>query len=61
MYRFFFIAKNNIKKQKNDMITFFLMTMITAFLLFISLSYMVDIGGVIDQVYSDIHRIKQSL
>ena len=55
MYRFFFIAKNNIKKQKNDMITFFLMTMITAFLLFISLSYMVDIGGVIDQVYSDIH------
>lgn len=55
MYRFFFIAKNNIKKQKNDMITFFLMTMITSLLLFLSLSYMVDIGGVIDNVHEKIN------
>ena len=55
MYRYFFIAKNNIKKQKNDMITFLLMTMITSFLLFISLSFMVDISGVIDKVYDKTH------
>ena len=55
VYRYFFIAKNNIKKQKNDMITFFLMTLITSFLIFISLSFMVDIGGVIDRVHENIH------
>ncbi|MCR5093870.1 MAG: ABC transporter permease [Lachnospiraceae bacterium] len=55
MYRLFFIAKNNIKKQKKDMITFFIMTMITSFLVFLSLSYMTDIGGVIDHVYDKVH------
>ncbi|MBR5115835.1 MAG: ABC transporter permease [Lachnospiraceae bacterium] len=55
MYRYFFIAKNNIKKQKKDMITFFLMIMITSFLLFLSLSYITDIGGVIDRVHEKVH------
>ncbi|MCR5503456.1 MAG: hypothetical protein K6F53_10640, partial [Lachnospiraceae bacterium] len=55
MYRYFFIAKNNIRKQKSDMITFLLMTMITAFLLFISISYMTGIGDVIDSVYKKIN------
>ena len=57
MYRFFFIAKNNIKKQKNDMITFFLMSLITGFLLFVSVSYMADISGVIDAVHEKIHGL----
>ena len=52
MYRYFFIAKNNIRKQKNDMITFFLMTLITSFLIFLSMSFMVDIGKVIDRVHA---------
>ena len=26
MYKLFFIAKNNMKKQKGDMITFFILT-----------------------------------
>ena len=41
MYRYFFIAKNNMKKQKGDMITFFLMTFISAFLLFVTLNLLV--------------------
>ena len=51
MYRYFFIAKNNIKKQKNDMITFFVMILISTMLLFISLSFMAGIGNVIDEVH----------
>ncbi|MCR4989654.1 MAG: FtsX-like permease family protein [Lachnospiraceae bacterium] len=57
MYRYFFIAKNNIKKQKNDMITFFFMSLITGFLLFVSLSYMTGISGVIDAVYEKNHGL----
>ena len=57
MYRYFFIAKNNIKKQKNDMITFFLMSLITGFLLFVSVSYMTGISGVIDAVYEKNHGL----
>ncbi|MBO4901045.1 MAG: FtsX-like permease family protein [Lachnospiraceae bacterium] len=37
------------------MITFFCMTLITAFLLFISLSFMVDISKVLDKVYDNTH------
>ncbi len=38
MYKIFMIAKNNLKKQRGDMITFFLLTMIAAFLIFDSVS-----------------------
>lgn len=41
MYRYFFIAKNNMKKQKGDMITFFIMTFISAFLLFTCLNLLI--------------------
>ena len=34
MYKLFFIAKNNMKKQKGDMITFFILTFIAALLIF---------------------------
>ena len=51
MYRYLFIAKNNIRKQKSDMITFFLMIMISACLLFISFSFMGGIGHVLDTVH----------
>ncbi len=48
MYRFFFIAKNNIKKQKSDMITFFILSSLSALFIFISASFLVDTGNVID-------------
>lgn len=38
MYRYFFIAKNNMKKQKGDMITFFVMTFMASLMLFICLN-----------------------
>ena len=48
MYRFFFMAKNNIKKQKGDMFTFFILTLIASALIFISASFLVGTGRVVD-------------
>ena len=48
MYRYFFMAKNNIKKQKGDMITFFILTLVATALIFISASFMVGTGRVVD-------------
>ena len=48
MYRYFFIAKNNIKKQKSDMITFFILAMFAALLIYISVSFMLGAGRVYD-------------
>ncbi|MBP5608747.1 MAG: hypothetical protein J6X66_10845, partial [Lachnospiraceae bacterium] len=55
MFRYLFIAKNNIKKQKKDMITFLLMTLIASFLIFISLSFLLGTGSVLDTVYEQIN------
>ena len=38
MYKLFFIAKNNIRKQKGEMVTFAVLTCLTALLLFIGMS-----------------------
>jgi ABC-type antimicrobial peptide transport system permease subunit len=51
MYRFFFIAKNNMKKQKSDMKTFFVMILLSAMLIFISMSFISGIPNVIDSVH----------
>ena len=48
MYRYFFIAKNNMKKQKGDMITFFIMTFLAAFMLFVCLNLLTGTFRVID-------------
>ncbi len=48
MYRFFFIAKKNIRKQKSDMITFFILSALASLLIFISVSFLVGTGRVID-------------
>ena len=42
------MAKNNIKKQKGDMITFFVLTFIASMLIFISASFLVGTGKVVD-------------
>ncbi|MCR5251677.1 MAG: ABC transporter permease [Lachnospiraceae bacterium] len=55
MYRYLFIAANNIKKQKKDMITFLLMTLIASFLLFVSLSFLLGTNSVMDTVYEQIN------
>ena len=56
MFRYLFIARNNIKKQKKDMITFLLMTLIASFLIFISLSFLLGTGSVLDTVYIELAR-----
>ncbi|MBP5607465.1 MAG: ABC transporter permease [Lachnospiraceae bacterium] len=48
MYRLFFIAKNNMKKQKGDMITFFILTFLAAFLIFDCASAILGLGNVMD-------------
>ncbi|MBR5421933.1 MAG: ABC transporter permease [Lachnospiraceae bacterium] len=48
MYKLFFIAKNNMKKQKGDMITFFVLTFIAAFLIFDCAMVLMDMGKVLD-------------
>ncbi|MCR4749837.1 MAG: FtsX-like permease family protein [Lachnospiraceae bacterium] len=48
VYRYFFIAKNNIKKQKSDMITFFILSALASLFIFISLSFMTGAGKVVD-------------
>ncbi|MBP5653203.1 MAG: ABC transporter permease [Lachnospiraceae bacterium] len=55
MYRLFFIAKNNIKRQKGDMITFFIMTFITAFLIFDCASAFFGLGRVLDDRHKAIN------
>ena len=51
MYRFFFIAKNNMKKQKKDMITFFTMTLISAYMIFLCLTMLLETGKIIDTLH----------
>ena len=53
MYRFFFIAKNNMKKQKKDMITIFVMTFISAILLFICLSMLFETSRILDTLHEE--------
>ncbi|MBR4760748.1 MAG: ABC transporter permease [Lachnospiraceae bacterium] len=48
MYNLFVIAKNNIKKQKGDMITFFILTFISALLIFDAVSALLGMGKVLD-------------
>lgn len=55
MYRYLFIAKNNMRKQKGDMITFFFLTAIASLLIFISLSFLAGTGNVIDTVKDKIN------
>ena len=55
MYRYFFMAKNNIKKQKGDMITFFILTLVATALIFISASFMIGTGRVVDTNMKEIN------
>ena len=55
MYRLFVIAKNNMKKQKGDMFTFFILTFLTAFLIFDSASAMLGLGRILEDRFQEIN------
>ncbi len=55
MYRLFVIAKNNMKKQKGDMITFLILTFLAALMLFDCISSMTGIGKVLDAKFEEIN------
>ena len=55
MYKLFFIAKNNIKKQKGEMITFTVLTFFAALFIFISVSMLSGSGRIADRVYDKIN------
>ncbi len=55
MYRFFFIAKNNMKKQRKDMTTFFILTFIASILIFVSISLLYGTPKVIDTNIEEIN------
>ncbi|MCR5118752.1 MAG: ABC transporter permease [Lachnospiraceae bacterium] len=55
MYGLFMIAKNNMKKQKGDMITFFVLTFIAAFLIFDCISVFAGLGTVMDERFKRVY------
>ena len=55
MYRLLVIAKNNMKKQKGDMITFFILTLIAVFLIFDCVSAITGLGKVLDNKFEEVN------
>ncbi|HCA20890.1 MAG TPA: hypothetical protein DEO87_00755 [Lachnospiraceae bacterium] len=55
MYKLFFIAKNNIRKQRGEMITFGVLTFFATLFIFISLSMISGSGNIPDDVYNRIN------
>ncbi|SNU08546.1 ABC-type transport system, involved in lipoprotein release, permease component [Lachnospiraceae bacterium] len=55
MYKLFKIAKDNMKKQKGDMITFLVLTFLAAFLIFDCASAITGVGHVLDNTFADIN------
>ena len=55
MYKLFVIAKNNMKKQKGDMITFLILTFLSAFLIFDCAAAITGIGHVLDDKFDEIN------
>lgn len=61
MYKLYFIAKNNMKRQKGDMITFFILTFIAAFLIFNCASTLLGMGNVMDERFEEINGAHELL
>ena len=55
MYRLFVIAKNNMKKQKGDMFTFFILTFISAFLIFDCASAIMGLSNIMNDRFSAVN------
>ena len=61
MYKLYMIAKNNMKKQKGDMITLFILTLLSAFLIFSSVSVLTGMGKVMDDAFAKINSAEVML
>ena len=55
MYKLFFIARNNIKKQKGDMITFFVLTLLASYLFFQCASALFGMSKVMDSRFEEVN------
>ncbi|MBP5655282.1 MAG: hypothetical protein J6X33_07170 [Clostridiales bacterium] len=55
MYHIFFIAKNNAKKQKGDIITLAVLALLAAFMLYSGVSVLAGLGSVMD-TSADVHN-----
>lgn len=55
MYKLCFIAWNNMKKQKGDMITFLLFTMLASYLIFQCASALLGMGKVMNSRFEDVN------
>lgn len=55
MYKLFVIAKNNMKKQKGDMITFLILTFLAALLIFDCASAIVGMNHVLDETFNRVN------
>ena len=55
MYKLFYIAKNNMKKQRSDMITFLILTCISALLIFDCASALVGLGNVLEDRFKEVN------
>ena len=55
MYKLFFIARNNIKKQKGDMITFLFLTLLASYLFFQCASALAGMPNVMDRRFKEVN------
>ena len=55
MYKLIYIAKNNMKKQRSDMITFLILTCISALLIFDCASALVGLGNVLEDRFKEVN------
>ena len=55
MYKLFFIARNNIKKQKGDMITFLLFTLLASYLIFQCVSALLGMPKVLEDRFNEVN------
>ena len=56
MYHIFFIAKNNVKKQKGDIITLIVLSLLASFLLYTGASVLTDLGKEMDRAKSKLNN-----
>lgn len=55
MYKMFFIARNNIKKQKGDMITFLILTLLASYLFFQCASALAGMPNVMESRFEEVN------
>lgn len=59
MYRLLFIARNNLKKKKSDVVVLGFLTMLAVALLYVSITALTNTGKVLDRVYQETNGADQ--